>query len=131
MSCQFHNLDNYIFEKFNKQQKIDEYLEQIDTTKLEPIDLQNVEYKAWKLAEESRPETAESWGCGEGLVLWLFEQIPQFQFGTSGLSGDNKAIVVENMLRLSSVYQSSDINLSSKLVIFDTFIYRHPVVFSY
>lgn len=130
MSHTFHNLENYLFERFEAP-KAAKCLEQIDTSDLEPIEIQHLQFETWKKVEATRPKTAESWGCSEGFGEWLYENMPELHFGKEGLSGKKKELAVSALIELADKHEISDFDRASKLASFASFLNRHPVVFSY
>ncbi len=132
MTWVFHNLESYLFERFEVA-KIEKDFKQIDTTNLPPMRVQELNHQVWRKIQDARPKTAECWSCDDELDVWLFKNVPDLDVACSdeGLSGHEKALIVQSLIKLACKHEINDLDRAAKLASLASFLHRHPVVFSY
>jgi hypothetical protein len=113
MSRQFYNqiANDFVVERNQAMYAWEERIQHLD-----PQERQELEYQQWKLWEERTPVGYDTYGFGEGMELWLSEQLQETYFvPNEGLKGQHEQRLVNELETLVDKLNSGELIYEDEL----------------
>ena len=103
----------------------------IDVSNQAPQDYQYLQYRFWKQGQSLKPRDYDSFALPKTTVNLLLLEIDNFYFKPSGLRGEAKAEMIEQIKDYREIVELSCWELRERLELLCEFLDRNDVIFRY